>query len=367
MPIKIAAIIFPFLALFLSLPILIHQYRKYGVFVRWYGVVIYSFIFYLLVAYFLVILPLPEMADVAKLTTPAYNLKLFTFVREFQRETVLVLSDPGTYLTALRQPVVIQPLFNVFLTVPFGVYLRYYFKRNLRQTVMLTFLLSLFFELTQLSGLYGIYPRPYRLFDVDDLLLNTIGGVAGYWLMPVLQRMFPREAAIRSLIESPERHRVTMLRRLVAFTSDAIIVSFLLDVLPKIISSLLGVFTLPVALAVYHIIVPKFLLQGQTLGKKLVNIRIVSEENGDVPLRSLIKRQLLLYGVIVPIIFYLLPNSLTATGVVPLDELDLYYFLILLFGGFAVLFALHVIWQSVFKKDRLIYEELSRTKQISTK
>lgn len=41
------------------------------------------------------------------------------------------------------------------------------------------------FELTQLSGLYFIYPRSYRLADVNDLINNTVGGIVGYWLTPL--------------------------------------------------------------------------------------------------------------------------------------------------------------------------------------
>lgn len=37
--------------------------------------------------------------------------------------------------------------------------------------------LSLGAELTQLTGLWGLYPCPVRQFDVDDLILN-VGGVA---------------------------------------------------------------------------------------------------------------------------------------------------------------------------------------------
>ncbi len=39
------------------------------------------------------------------------------------------------------------PLF--LLVLPFGVYLRYYFKCSFLKTVLASFLLSLFFELTQ--------------------------------------------------------------------------------------------------------------------------------------------------------------------------------------------------------------------------
>lgn len=98
----------------------------------------------------------------------------------------------GTWIAALKAPTVIQPVFNIFLTLPFGFYMKYYFQRSWKQTILLTFCLSLFFELTQLSGLYGFYPRPYRLFDVDDLLLNTTGGIVGAagqsgWLLPANQ------------------------------------------------------------------------------------------------------------------------------------------------------------------------------------
>ena len=46
--------------------------------------------------------------------------------------------------------------------------------------------IAIIFELTQLSGLYFIYPRSYRLADVNDLINNTVGGMVGYWLTPLL-------------------------------------------------------------------------------------------------------------------------------------------------------------------------------------
>lgn len=44
------------------------------------------------------------------------------------------------------------------------------------------FALSLAIELTQLSGFWGLYPCAYRKFDVDDLLLNTLGVALGAYL-----------------------------------------------------------------------------------------------------------------------------------------------------------------------------------------
>lgn len=73
-------------------------------------------------------------------------------------------------------------MFNLFLTMPFGAYLRYYFRVGWKRALLYSFLLSLFFELTQLTGLYFVYPGSYRLFDVDDLIINTTGSMIGFML-----------------------------------------------------------------------------------------------------------------------------------------------------------------------------------------
>lgn len=53
--------------------------------------------------------------------------------------------------------------------------------------------LSLAIELTQLTGNWGLYPCPYRNFDVDDLILNTAGVMAGYALIRAFSRGRDRE------------------------------------------------------------------------------------------------------------------------------------------------------------------------------
>ena len=66
-PVRTAVVTFPFLALLLALPFLVVVYRRYGAFSWWRAIVIYSFVFYLLSAYFLIILPLPAREAVAQL------------------------------------------------------------------------------------------------------------------------------------------------------------------------------------------------------------------------------------------------------------------------------------------------------------
>ena len=59
--IKTAIILFPLVALVFTIPYIIYQYHKYGSINSYRSLVVYSFLLYLMVAYFLVILPLPSI------------------------------------------------------------------------------------------------------------------------------------------------------------------------------------------------------------------------------------------------------------------------------------------------------------------
>lgn len=77
---------------------------------------------------------------------------------------------------------VAQVLFNIVMTMPFGGYLKYYWKMDMKKITILSFALTLFIEVGQLTGLFFIYSGSYRLCDVDDLICNTLGGVLGAWM-----------------------------------------------------------------------------------------------------------------------------------------------------------------------------------------
>ena len=219
--IKTAIILFPLVALVFTIPYIIYQYHKYGSINSYRSLVVYSFLLYLMVAYFLVILPLPSIEKVSQMTTPSYNLIPFQFVSEILSLSSFSVSDFATYFPTLKNPVVYESVFNIFLTVPFGVYLHYYFEFDFKKTVFYTFCLTLFFELTQLSGLYFIYPRGYRVFDVDDLLLNTFGGIIGYLLAFIPLKFLPNRQELDE--ESLEKGKeVGIGKRLVTFGIDLI-------------------------------------------------------------------------------------------------------------------------------------------------
>lgn len=288
-----AVLVFPVAAALIALPFLIHHYRKYGgmTFARFF--LSYSFVLYALCAYFLVILPLPDREAVAQMTGPSVQLLPFSFFRDLSKETGFQLAEPSTYLPALLSTFTLQFVFNIALLVPLGFYLRYYFRRKLLPAVLISLGVSLFFELTQLSGLYGYYPRAYRLFDVDDLLCNTLGGFLGYVLTGPLMKILPdRDKIDEKSYQKGER--VTFTRRCLSLFVDMIFVSLLGTVLSIFLSQL--PFHLPLALA-YLLYFGLFqgLWGGKSLGKRLTKICVVNQDGS----RVLLWRCLLRYGLLV--------------------------------------------------------------------
>lgn len=81
---------------------------------------------------------------------------------------------------------VFQMIFNVVMTMPFGVYFFYCRKMSFKKVVLITFCFSLFIEIGQLTGLFFIYPGSYRCCDVDDLILNTLGGYLGAYAVKII-------------------------------------------------------------------------------------------------------------------------------------------------------------------------------------
>ena len=363
--------VFPFLAAALTIPFFIYEYRKFGSLPWLRGLIVYSFIFYLLCALFLTMLPLPTKEAVASLTFNPIQPVPFQFVKDFLNETVLVIGDSSTYLPALKQNVFYQPVFNLLLLVPLGVYLRYYYKRSWKQTIIFSFLLSLFFEITQLTGIYGFYPRSYRLFDVDDLILNTLGGLLGYILTPLLVFSLPKREEIDQKAYDLGT-QVSLVRRSVAVLIDWLILSIVNTAFalvgkyfggtPHPLNSIL--FT-----SIYFMVLP-VLFNGQTPGKKVVKIKIVDTSGGRLSLFSLVKRYSLIY-VGFPLTGYILESIFTsatlwqdefAQAFVVFGALGLFFIYVVSL----VVFSVYIIICFIKKQNVLFYEGWSKTYLIST-
>ena len=280
--IKTAILLFPIVALLFTIPYIIYQYHKYGAVSSYRSIIVYSFLLYLMVAYFLVILPLPDIETVSMMKTPSYNLIPFHFISEIFSLSTFSVSDFATYFPTLKNPVVYEAVFNVFLTVPFGVYLHYYSEFDFKKTLFYSFCLTLFFELTQLSGLYFIYPRGYRVFDVDDLILNTLGGVIGYLLAFIPLKFLPTRKEIdqSSLVKG---QKVSILRRAFSFGIDMGIFLFVFfSVLYfthqfltswKIVSLCFLVFW-----TVFYFVVLPTCLKGRTVAMKFFHLEFFSSK-----------------------------------------------------------------------------------------
>jgi glycopeptide antibiotics resistance protein len=353
LPIGTAAWQFPIVAILLTLPYAVYSYRKYGAVSAYRSLLLFSMLFYLQCAFYLVILPLPNPAEVAAMTGPRAELLPFKNVYDFVVKSSFDITRISTWPIALREPYLLEPLFNLALTIPFGVYLTYYFKSGLRRVVLLSFLLSLFFELTQLTGLFFLYARPYRLFDVNDLMLNTLGGVCGYFLCARFLKGLPsaREIDARSLERS---RRVGFTRRLVALIVDSVLASAI-GALFAFVARIDGLWLYGAVFFVYY---PAFALalRGRTPGKALVKIRIEGIDESVPPRRAICVRYVARNAFVLFRHFMPFLLSLTAPR-----------YRIFFVGALFLAIALACLdWALSFRRGkRLWYERLSKTKNTS--
>ncbi len=102
---------------------------------------------------------------------PQYNLIPFQEIKRF----IIYWKTIGAYYS------LINLAGNVVAFMPFGALIRWVVNQKTRwyQAVGYTFLFSLCVELLQLVARVGV-------FDVDDLILNTLGGLLGFWIYYIL-------------------------------------------------------------------------------------------------------------------------------------------------------------------------------------
>lgn len=259
------------------IPIAIQQYRKHGNLKIRRNIVLASFILYFITAWFMTILPLPSIEDVMQMEPIKPNLRPFLFVEAFLKSSGFVLTQPGTWLPAIRHSSFYTVAFNVVLTIPFGVYLRKYFKLRLPWVIFSGFCLSLFYELTQYTGLYGIYPQAYRFADVDDLIVNTLGAVLGYFLTVPLNQLLPDPTKDTGRLTE----KVSGVRRLLALLVDYIFVGILYEIIRIIVYWNttehrwdLMIYVASVSCAL--LLLPLLIRKSQTVGMLMLNIYLVN-------------------------------------------------------------------------------------------
>lgn len=205
--------IFMVVAAALLLPYVIWQYRRFGRVGPRRALVNSTFVLYLICAWAVVLLPLP---DPGSLRHPA-PVNLVPFQWWFDMLAAVEAGDGGWRAWLLNPPLLVR-VFNVALTVPFGVYLRRWYRRGLVFTTVAGLVLSLAFEFTQVTALWGLYPMPYRQFDVDDLIANTAGASLGWALAPLVVLLPTRHHADDLPVTGP----ASPARRLTALVVDGV-------------------------------------------------------------------------------------------------------------------------------------------------
>lgn len=313
--IQLGFLAFPLVALLLAVPYALYQYRRFGAISIWKTFVVFTFILYCLCAVLLIVFPLPadHSAVVESARTP--QLHPFHVIEQIRETTDFSLSDRSTWGPALRSPVVYEAIFNVMLTVPLGAYLCYLFRCRWWMALLIGMATTLLFETSQLTGLFGLYAHPYRLFDVDDLILNTAGTMLGFWLMIPLAWALPSMDEVNEQARERGNSRVSLTRRALAAVVDLTVLAVLfvlawivlsptdaqiakaLAVDPsragaktlafRFIGGLLAdpMSALLLALgigAVLFAVIP-MASKGRTIGKTLVGIRIVKADGDDAP------------------------------------------------------------------------------------
>lgn len=369
--IKQAAISFPAIAIIFTIPYLIYNYKKYGSIMSLRLWIIYSFILYMLITYCLIILPLPSAEKAQALRGHHLQLNPLDFIFDIIKNTKIDLNHPKSFLTIFNNWGFLTTIFNIFMTLPFGFYLRYYFQNNLKQVLIKTFLLSLFFELTQLSGLYFIYQGNYRLFDVDDLITNTLGGLLGFLLAGALIKFLPTRAEIDQ--KSYDRsQKISLLRRFIAMFFDIVasaIFSFTIGTILIKFFNFNNAIPISLLMVVLFLSLIATITDGRTPGFFMTNIKIIISK--EVKQKNSFKRFLhyfirfavfILQYILAPYLILLFIHFLIDQGIITGDAIAIIVI------SFTLIYLLYLFISSIIVaiKKPLFYERLSKTSLINT-
>jgi len=279
-PIGAGAVLFAVVVLIIWVPYTVVQYRRRGRMSKRRALAEGAFVLYFACAWALVLYPFPTTQAAACARNPAPNLNPFAWVEEMN--AALARSNYSGWRALVDNAPLFIRVFNLFLTVPFGIILRRWYRRGFLTTTLLGFVLSLSFELTQYTGIWGIYDCPYRVFDVDDLIANTAGASIGWVLAPIVYLLPKRNEKDDLPIE--EEH-ASLFRRFVALSVDLFLWVLTYAVLIAIATVAIGIVSGPiqnptplatamwlVSFLLVFVVVPT-LANGATPGKALLRLR----------------------------------------------------------------------------------------------
>lgn len=265
---------------------------------------IYLIVCFLFLAFGLVLFPFPDFSN--WFCEARAGIQVWQFV-PFQ-----FLQDINTFaqkhqVSLLRNKALFQVIFNIFLILPIGFLGALFFKWWFWKTFLLGFLISFSFEIIQWTGIFGILPCPYRLFDIDDLMLNTSGAIL--WFLAIL----PFRKSLQNYFEQKEfivKRENFLIKRAFAFVLDFIFVNIIFSLLAFLWNIWLYnyySFTQIFAVLDYdfqkilfnflqfflYFVVLWYFLKWQTFWKKILWLKIISVKSKNLTFRQIFIRSII--------------------------------------------------------------------------
>lgn len=246
-------------------------------------------------------LPLPETRDAfCRPGVAVPQLSPGHFINDFAQAYEL---GARSFLTSFT---LWQVLFNIILFMPLGILAVRWMRGNVFTAVLLGFAGSLAIELTQYTGVWGLYTCAYRVADVDDLIMNTTGALLGAVVayLPIFSFLAgPRE---RAAIDSPPRP-VTRRRRALADFFDSAIAgagifgtAAAMQIVEKLggpsVSAATLNFWLPAIVVTIVFLIPSMMPGRATLGQRCAWIQVVGRDRKFIPAWRSGLRTILGYG-----------------------------------------------------------------------
>ncbi|MGO1053896.1 VanZ family protein [Crossiella sp. CA198] len=347
---------FLIIGLALLIPVVAFHYVRFGRVDPRRSFVLYATLLYGLVLLALVFMPFPPIDSVCT-GRQSTQFTPFQFIGDIQTE--LAKHNRSGFLAGLTSKSMLSFVFNIALFVPLGVLLRRVHGLRRRWVLAIGFGASLLIEITQVTGNFGIYPCPYRLFDIDDLMANTLGAALGGLIAPaalIVPKLLPA-AETRALADS-----ASLPRQVVGYGLDMIIIGLAALVLRAFTGYDAG-FLLPVCYLLARIVSP-LLDKGYTPAGRLLKFRVRKADGSPATLGRLVLREV--FG---PAGVLLVLTGLAATAAVVLirlqEEFDLaarfglpeQEMLILIGLGGLAAFTL-LLLAPVFRRDQRAWHDL---------
>ncbi|WJS91103.1 VanZ family protein [Microbacterium testaceum] len=196
-------------AILAFVPFVAVSYRRRGRLTVWRSLLWAGAAVYFWAIWTYTLIPLPD-SEVYRCA--GVNLHPFAFVDEVRA----AVAASGRYLT---DPVVLQVALNVLLFAPLGFFLRVLGGRGILIAGLVGFATSGIIETTQLTGVWGLFPCAYRVFDVDDLISNTSGALIGSFLAFVVPA---QHRGVERAADADTPRPVTRRRRLLGLVCDVV-------------------------------------------------------------------------------------------------------------------------------------------------